>query len=165
MLEKHIIADFSRLFRGDCEIADYVFFLHKNMYLAKRERRRNDSIPNICTVSVGLFQAWPKRPKARSASCLADLDISLVDPCRLSRHKFYCPYYDRWYFTQNNVTHRIYRLYTSFLSIQSFELGPPTPHPLTRKQVLLSPLGPRGRHIPLRGSGWGDPIPTKGQTL
>ncbi len=45
------------------------------------------------------------------------------------------------------------------LSLQPSELGPP----LTRKRVLVPPLGPRVEtHSP---AGWGEPIPTKGQTL
>jgi hypothetical protein len=41
---------------------------------------------------------------------------------------------------------------------------PPLPHP--RKRVLLPLFGSKGgRHTRVRGRGWGDLIPTKGQTL
>jgi hypothetical protein len=42
-----------------------------------------------------------------------------------------------------------------------------SPHPLTRKEVLLlSPLGVKGRDtLACWGGVRGDPIPTKGQTL
>ncbi len=41
-----------------------------------------------------------------------------------------------------------------------------TPRPLNREQVLPPSLWVQvGRHTPLRGRGWGDLIPTKGQPL
>jgi hypothetical protein len=40
-----------------------------------------------------------------------------------------------------------------------------SPQPLTRKRVLLPPLGPRGDTLACGGGGWGDPILTMGQTL
>ncbi len=49
------------------------------------------------------------------------------------------------------------------LSVQSSELGPPTYSPASK--CCYPPLGPRGRHTRLRGSGFGDPIPMKGQTF
>jgi hypothetical protein len=51
------------------------------------------------------------------------------------------------------------------LSFQSSELG--FPHPITRKEVLLLPqFGSKGGDtLAWGGRGWGNPIPTKGQTL
>ncbi len=40
-----------------------------------------------------------------------------------------------------------------------------SPHPLTRKRVFLPPFGSKGETHSLGGRGWGDPIPTMGQTL
>ncbi len=48
---------------------------------------------------------------------------------------------------------------STMLSFQSFELGPPTPHP--PGSVLFPPLDPRGETHSLAG----DPIPTNGKTL
>ncbi len=45
-------------------------------------------------------------------------------------------------------------------------VGIGSPHPFTRKRVLLSPLWVQGGRLTrLRWRGWGNPIPTKGQTL
>jgi hypothetical protein len=51
------------------------------------------------------------------------------------------------------------------LSFKSSKLGPPTPSLPGSVALLLPPLGLSERHTCLRGRGWGDPIPTKGQTL
>jgi hypothetical protein len=48
------------------------------------------------------------------------------------------------------------------LSAQSPELGPLPPHP---QASVAPPFGTKGGHTRLRGRGWADPIPTKGETL
>ena len=51
------------------------------------------------------------------------------------------------------------------LSIQSSDLSPPTSSP-ARDWFPPPPLVVKGgRHTPLQGRGWGDPIRTMGQTL
>ncbi len=59
---------------------------------------------------------------------------------------------------------RSHRVFSARLSIQSSELGPPTPTPAICR-VLLPPLDPRGETDSLTGEEVGDPIPTIKQTL
>jgi hypothetical protein len=62
----------------------------------------------------------------------------------------------------NSWCHRVYiECQAFFLVVQILST-----HPLTRKGVLLLlPIGSRGETLAYRERGWGNPIPTKGQTL
>jgi hypothetical protein len=61
---------------------------------------------------------------------------------------------------------RAHGIQSTMLSFQSFELGPPTPSTPPPAGSVVFPLWiQEGRHTRLRGREWGDPIPTKGQTL